>query len=260
MKSQLLLIFTLMCNLFFSQSSEKLKEFVLDKYPDDQVFYKGGLKAFYSDVHNVIVQNKIKACGQDEPNQYYKLKLKIYPDGRTEKLKNVDSLINAKNECARVLANNVVKDLKNWNPGVYHGIQVPAIAEIYIFPYDLFGNYKEGLNSVENFKLPEFPGGKQAMINTIHREFYTIFRDFDIQGSILLNFDISEKGEMNNLTVWPKIMEQNFVWETMRTFKRIKTTWKPAMRNGVPMAYHFEYGMGMSVGYNYDRTNKDNNQ
>lgn len=60
------------------------------------------------------------------------------------------------------------------------------------------------------------------MINTIHREFYTIFRDFDIQGSILLNFDISEKGEMNNLTVWPKIMEQNFVWETMRTFKRIK--------------------------------------
>ena len=32
------------------------------------------------------------------------------------------------------------------------------------------------------------------------------------------------------------------------------------MRNGVPMTYHFEYGMGMSVGYNYDRTNKDNNQ
>ncbi|OPC58673.1 hypothetical protein DSC47_20140 [Elizabethkingia miricola] len=197
MKSQLLLVFTLMCNLFFSQSSEKLK--------------------------------------------------------------NVDSLINAKNECARVLANNVVEDLKDWNPGVYHGRQVPAIAEIFIFPYDLFRNYKDGLNSVENFKLPEFPGGKYAMINKINTEFYTIFRDFDIQGSILLNFDINEKGEMNNLTVWPKIMEQNFVWETMRTFKRIKTIWKPAMRNGVPMAYHFEYGMGMSVGYNYDKTNKDNN-
>jgi hypothetical protein len=31
---------------------------------------------------------------------------------------------------ARVLANNVVEDLKDWNPGVYHGRQVPAIAEI----------------------------------------------------------------------------------------------------------------------------------
>jgi hypothetical protein len=38
-----------------------------------------------------------------------------------------------------------------------------------------------------------------------------------------------------------------------------KKIWSPATRNGVPMTYHFEYGMGMSVGYNYDKTNKDNN-
>ncbi len=31
------------------------------------------------------------------------------------------------------------------------------------------------------------------------------------------------------------------------------------MRNGIPMTYHFEYGMEMSVGYNYDRVNKDQN-
>lgn len=95
MKSQLLLVLHLCVTCFFSKFW-KAQRICIDKYPDDQVFYKGGLKAFYHDVHNVIEQNKIKACGQDDPNQYYKLKLKIYPDGRTEKLKNVDSLINAK--------------------------------------------------------------------------------------------------------------------------------------------------------------------
>ena len=256
MKKQIFLFLGILA-FAFSSAQEKLKPFVLDKYPADQTFYKGGLSAFYKEVHDAVVQAKLTPCAQDEPNQYYKLKLKIYPDGRVEKLKNLDSLIGAKNDCARVLANRIVPKLKNWKPAIYHGKEVPAIAEIFIFPYDLFDNYKKGLNSVADFHEPEFPGGKAEMIHTFNTEFYTIFQDYDIKGGVLLNFDINEKGEMVNPTLWPKVMEQSFTWDMIRTFKRIKAVWKPALRNGVPMTYHFEYGMEMNVSYNYDNTNKD---
>lgn len=88
------------------------------------------------------------------------------------------------------------------------------------------------------FKPAEFPGGDEAfrkeLFKMIHG--YIDLNQYYVNGVFKFEFRIDKKGKIIGLNVTPKVKNSEMFLDDM-TFaaKRVKTKWKPAAQNGIPV-------------------------
>ena len=87
-------------------------------------------------------------------------------------------------------------------------------------------------------KKAEFPGGDEAFA----KEFlYMVYAYIDlnmyaVNGKFTFLFDIDEKGKTSNLQIAPKVKNDDMFRDDMQfAMKKVKTKWKPAIKDGVPV-------------------------
>lgn len=97
--------------------------------------------------------------------------------------------------------------------------------------------------TVINFKKAEFPGGEEAfrkeLFKMIHG--YIDMSKYAVNGVFVFSFDVDADGKIKNLDVSPKVKNSEmFIEDMVFCVKRIKTNWKPATENGVPVKTNYK--------------------
>ena len=223
----LLLIFNSICS--FAQ--------IYEKYPEKQDDYYGGNVGFYKDFHNVLMERKMKPC--ENKNEFYSLKIVVYPDKTIKYVKDEDSVNVANNKCTFDLARGVIKYMNRWKPAVVEGKEVSAITSFMIIPDDLFNNYKEGYDAMNTLKMPEYEGG----INNFRKKvFQTIdlsrFK-YDQEFRLTVTFVIDKEGKMTDVRLVQSSGLKEFDDMIVKNISRIKNKWTPAKIHDNPVIYKF---------------------
>lgn len=84
----------------------------------------------------------------------------------------------------------------------------------------------------------EFPGGDKAFTSEFLRMIhgYIDMSKYAVNGQFTFLFDINIEGKIENLNVLPKVKNSELFIEDMEfAIKKVKKTWKPAMKDGVPI-------------------------
>lgn len=210
---------------------------IYDQYPPDQDFYEGGEKAFYRDLHNAFIENKMVPCANVK--EFIRMQFVIYPDKTVKYAKPEDSVKLAQNKCAFNLAKNSAKYLKNWKPAVVNGKNVGAIQPVVVIPNDLFSNYYDGYIAEDNMVPAEYEGGinnfrKQVMKNISPRGF-----TINEKVRVMVSFTVDETGKMTQIHATPT-NNADFDRMILIGLRSIKKPWKPATINGIPVEYNFK--------------------
>lgn len=90
----LIIISLLISNLWNAQ--------VLENYPKNQDFYKGGIEKFYQDFQNVLVEKQLKPC--ENKNEIVVFSVIVYPDATIKYVKQLDEGVLNANKCTFDLA------------------------------------------------------------------------------------------------------------------------------------------------------------
>lgn len=218
---------------------------ILDKYPENQSFYNGGLEKFYSDIHKVIFDKKISAC--ENKNEIYFAKILVTKDNKVKFVKDFDSIAIAKNKCAYDLTLLVLKEIDGFKAAEVKGYKVSSITNFILFPNDLFENYKETYNPNNYLVEPVYAKGKEKFKTDFHDNFMSLFDDYHVNGDLILDFTINEDGKIVNPNISPKIDNTLFAREFVRTLARLDKKWKPALYRDIPVKYQFSIPMRFSV-------------
>lgn len=92
--------------------------------------------------------------------------------------------------------------------------------------------------TVINFKKAEFPGGEDAyrkeLFKYIHG--YIDLQKYAVNGLFVFSFEVDTDGKTKNLSITPRVKNSEmFIDDMLFCMKRVKTKWKPATENGVPV-------------------------
>lgn len=218
---------------------------ILDKYPNGQSFYEGGLEKFYSDIHKIIIDEKVSSC--ENKNEIYFAKILVTKEDKVKFIKDFDSISISKNKCAYDFTLSVLKELKGFKAAEVKGYKVSAIADFIMFPSDLFDAYKENYNPKNYLLAPQYSKGEEKFRKEFHDNFMTLFEDYHINGNLTLDFTINEDGKIVNPIISPKIDNVSFAREFLRTLGRIDKKWKPALYKNIPVKYQITIPMNFST-------------
>lgn len=219
---------------------------VLDEYPKKQTFYKDGLVNFYKEAHEFLASNQVKECSDKE---IYVPRILVTAEGIVKQIKDYDSLTIKNNKCAYDLSQLLMKNLKNWTPALVNGNKFGALGEFIVYPKDLMSNYKENYNA-DNFVMnAQYPDGNKKFDKEFHDNFMSLFSDYHINGKINLEFYVNEIGELVHPRIYPPIDNKAFNTDFMRTFKRLKKIWKPALYQNIPIKQRIAFPIQFSTSF-----------
>ncbi|WP_292009850.1 hypothetical protein [Chryseobacterium sp.] len=217
---------------------------VLDEYPHDQDFYKGGMVNLYKDAHEFLSINTFNECDKKE---IYQPRIIVTKDAAVKIIKDNDTANIAKNKCAYDLSMEILKNLKNWTPAEVKGKKIGAITEFIVYPYDLMSNYSPNYNA-DNFIIhAEYPGGPKVFEEEFHDNFMALFSDYHINGDVNLEFYINESGRIVNARIYPTIYDRDFNKDFMRALVRLKKVWKPALYSNIPIKERIAFPISFSI-------------
>lgn len=98
MKKISVLFFIFISILSFSQD-------VLEKYPEGQDAYNGGVLHLYKEINQILIAKNLKPC--ENKNEYYRLNVLVYPDNSIKYVKDENPEYSLKNKCSFDLAREV---------------------------------------------------------------------------------------------------------------------------------------------------------
>ncbi|MBU4538963.1 MAG: energy transducer TonB [Weeksellaceae bacterium] len=109
-----------------------------------------------------------------------------------------------------------------------------------LFPLIAFAQTTEDQNPhhLTITEKAKFPGGDKAyreeLFKMIHA--YIDLQKYAVNGVFHFMFDIDVNGKIKNLQVYPKVQNSEmFIDDMLFAMKRVKTKWKPAMRDNKPV-------------------------
>ena len=230
--------------IFFLAFVSLYKAQILDEYPEKQSFYEGGIVNFYKDVHEFLINSKLKEC---DGKEIYQPRIIITDKSEVKFIKDQDTANIAKNKCAYDLSREVLKNLKKWKPAEAKGWKIGAITEFILYPKDLMSNYQTGYDANKFVAHTKYPEGSKAFHTLFHDNFMTIFSDYQLNGKVNLEFYISKDGHIINPRVYPEVDNLNFNNDFMRTLARIKKIWIPAFYKDIPIVERISFPVQFSI-------------
>ena len=222
---------------------------ILDHYPQQQSFYKGGTSQLYKDIHQIILDKKIEKCAN--PKELYLLKLLLTKEGEIKLVKDFDTVNVAANQCAFDLSKTFAINLqnKNWIPAMVKNQKFSSIVELIIFPDDLFEKFRRGYQPYQFYSPATFKDGKEKGSEKFHNTFQSLFADYNLSGRFYLDFYIDKDGEIVSPSLQPEVTNQTFKNEVFRTLKRLNHQWNPATFQGIPVKSKISVPLGFSTTY-----------
>ena len=77
----------------------------------------------------------------------------------------------------------------------------------------------------------------------------SIFNDYHVNGNLFLEFVVDENGEIINLIVSPKIDNESFNKDIVRSINRTKGKWNSAILDGVPVKSRITIPLNFSTSF-----------
>ncbi|OPC62619.1 energy transducer TonB [Elizabethkingia miricola] len=237
-----ILLFILPVYLSFAQ--EKENKIITQGYPIDQQYYIGGEVQFYKELHQVLIDKKLKPC--DNKNELYTAWIIINPDAsiiipKEQDVKDINEI-----RCTYNLVRDSFKYLNNWKPATVEGKSVTANTYIAIFPDALFDNYKEGYNLDDYISAPEYTDG----MNVFRERFVKVasFDRFRVKNikKIVIDFSVSDKGEIEEIQPDKSSGNRKFDEMLINSIKKIGGTWTPGTIHGVPVNSRFRFPINLN--------------
>lgn len=242
-----LLVFLFFISQFRSQ--------ILDEYPKNQDFYEGGLASFYKEAHDYLAKSNAKEC---DKNEIYQPRIIVTKEKSIKLIQDSDPENISKNKCAYDLAKELIKNLEKWKPAEVKGSQFGAITEFIIYPPDLMADYKPGYNALNFVKYAKYPSGFKEFQKEFNLNFRTLFRDYQIQGVINLEFYINQKGQISDIRIYPPVDNKAFNVDVSRTIKRLSKTWIPAMYSNIPIKQRVAFPVRFTTTFTETPTGDEN--
>ncbi|MBO9693182.1 hypothetical protein [Chryseobacterium sp.] len=230
--------------IFFLACVSLHKAQILDEYPEKQAFYEGGMVNFYKDVHEFLINSKLKECDDKE---IYQPRIIITERSEVKFIKDQDTANIARNKCAYDLSREVLRNLKKWKPAEAKGWKIGAITEFILYPKDLMSNYQPGYDANKFVTHTKYSEGSKAFHTLFHDNFMMIFEDYQLNGKVNLEFYISKNGHIINPRIYPEVYNQNFNNDFMRTLTRMKKTWIPAFYKDIPIVERISFPVQFSI-------------
>lgn len=212
---------------------------ILDSYPKDVEFYKGGRVSFYRQFHELLLEKNLKPC--ENKNETYILKVVVYPDSKIKLVKQ-DSLTILNSKCSYGITREVLKYMKDWNPAEIEGKQYAALVEIPIYVDDLFEKYKDSYLPEMYSTIPEFEGGmnefRKKVANSIDLGRFSA--KASVKFTLEVSFFVDTEGKMQDVKLSKETDSPDFNNMVLQSIKSIKKKWKPATFHGIPIKNYFK--------------------
>lgn len=206
-------------------------------YPKNQTSYKGGDTQFYKEFHQILVDKNLQPC--ENKKELYQLKVIVAEDGTVKNLKDDhNSQMAVESKCAYDLSREVLKYLNNWQPPEINGVKKQAIASFYIFPDDLFENYKEGYN-LDAAETNGLPGGVNQFRAEVSKKINLDGFNWEKPFLLTVLFVINREGKMEDVRLEESSGNPEFDKRIINGVKSVRKKWNPATINGVPVKYRF---------------------
>lgn len=222
---------------------------ILDEYPQNQDFYKGGLTSLYSKIHEISVKRNLQTCSNK--NEIYHAKVLVTKDNKLKFIKDFDTLSINKNKCAYDFTMSVLRDLKddaNWQAAMVNNQKYDAVARLFFVPNHII-NYKQNYTPYQYYIPPVYKGGVKKQQKDIHDNFMAIFADFHVNGGFILDFVIDENGGIQNPILTPEINNADFRQRIFQSLKRLNKKWNPAVLDGVNVKARMSIPLKFSVNF-----------
>lgn len=205
---------------------------LLDEYPKNQDFYEGGLVGFYQEAHDYLVKSNAKECNE---NEIYQPRIIVTKEKVIKLIQDSDPENISKNKCAYDLSMELIKNLEKWKPAEVKGNKLGAVTEFIIYPKDLISGYKIGYNPYKNVTPAQYPSGYTAFDSDFVDNFKFLFRKYDLNDDINLEFYISREGEIVNARIYPEVKNEAFNIDFKKALSGLKKKWKPAQYSDIPI-------------------------
>lgn len=242
MKATFILLITCIFSSLFSAQ-------ILDEFPKKQEFYNGGLTELYKDIHNISINKKLSAC---KTKEIYQAKLLLTKEAKIKFITDFDSININKNKCAYDYTLNVLKELKNsnkWIAAKVNDKNFDAIIRLFFVPNHIIENYEERYTPYKFYIPVTYAGGVDKMNKDIHDQFMSIFSDYHVNGKLFLDFVVDENGEIVNPIITPKIDNEMFNKDIVRSIRRTEGKWNPALLDGIPVKSRMSIPLNFSINF-----------
>ncbi len=225
---------------------------IYDDYPKGQDYYKGGTKAFYKELRQVLLDRKVSPC--ECVSESYTIPLLVKADGTVQYVKDDDEEGIAKNKCAYDMLRAALPYLENWQPAIHENKKLNAIKKIEFYPDDLFNHYSDAyFGPWSNITLPEYPGG----IDKFRSDFVHVFDTRAVRENVFtyrieIMFDVNKEGKIENTQILSVDEDPGLMKAALKAISKLNKTWKPAIRSGKAIKYRFRLPISFT---NYPQKN-----
>ncbi|SEG02319.1 TonB family C-terminal domain-containing protein [Halpernia humi] len=230
MKKISALFFIFISILSFSQD-------VLEKYPEGQDAYNGGVLQLYKEINQILIAKNLKPC--ENKSEYYALHVLVFPDNSIKYVKDENPDNATKNKCSFDLAREVAKYLHGWQAATVDHKKVIAQTSYYIIPSQLFGNYTEGYYPFRDFTEASYEGGMNKFRKKVFQNIDLSRFTFDGTFRLVVTFTVEADGKMSNVLLAESSGLQEFDDMVIKSIKSIRNKWTPAKSQDVPIASKF---------------------
>jgi hypothetical protein len=223
---------------------------ILDEFPENQDFYKNGITALYSKIHEIAVRKDLKACA--DRKEIYHAKILLTKENQIKFITDFDSVTIQKNKCAYDFTLSVLKNLKddsNWQAATVNGKKYDAVVRFFVVPEHI-ANYREQYNPYHFYIPPTYKTGLKKQKKDIEDNFMAIFQDFHVNGSLWIDFVIDENGDLTNPIITPEPQNEIFRQRLTQSLKRLNGKWNPAVLDGIPVKARMTIPLTFSINFN----------
>lgn len=214
---------------------------ILQRYPKNQIPYKGGYVGYYKDFHDIVIDKGLKPCANTQ--EFYQFSILVTPDAKVKFIKDFNEKGIQENKCAYNLARKVAKHQTDWIPATIDGVKQNAIANFVIYPDDIFNRYAAGY--LPALTLPVYNNKKEKNMEYFWKE---LRNNFDLKRfnwnntfSVDVDFTITKEGKLEDIFLSKPTGLAEFDKMIDYGFKRMKKKWDPATINAMPVDYRIRY-------------------
>lgn len=203
------------------------------QYPENQEFYEGGSKVFYTELAQIMKDKNFQYC--ENPNEAITVKVIVNPNGKIQFVTEEDQNAVNNNQCAYNMIKEALKYLKNWKPAEVDGNKIRAIARFGFVPNDLLNGITEF--SAKDFKKPDYPKGVEKFRNRYIACFHESKFQFPADIDFTLFFEINTQGNIQLAHIEPIFnnVEFNKMALGCLNYRERKIKWTPASYKGTPI-------------------------